>query len=87
MNEREFCYWLRGFFEILEKGDKRPEKLVLTAEQVQMIDEHLKSVFAEKRVEPYSVQTLKIDPLMEKALEEMRRQGGGYTISPPTVTC
>lgn len=48
MNEREFCYWLKGFFEILSAGPKVPDKLVLTAEQVEMIDKHLRSVFQEK---------------------------------------
>jgi hypothetical protein len=45
MNEREFCYWLQGFFEL------NGEDLVdLSAEQVRMIKDHLNLVF--KKVTP-----------------------------------
>lgn len=47
MTPENFTYWLKGFFELLEAGPKTPEKLVLTAEQVEMIHKHLKSVFTE----------------------------------------
>lgn len=33
MTEREFVYWLRGFFELMKAGPKTPDKTVLTAWQ------------------------------------------------------
>jgi hypothetical protein len=41
MNERDFCYWLQGFFEV-----SASEKL--TEEQVLIIKEHLQLVFYKK---------------------------------------
>jgi hypothetical protein len=41
MNEREFCYWLRGFFEITG-DDVIP---TLTPNQIATIKEHLDLVF------------------------------------------
>lgn len=38
MTERDFCYWLQGFFEI-----ENPTNI--TSEQVAMIKEHLQLVF------------------------------------------
>jgi hypothetical protein len=49
MNADNFCFWLKGYFEILSAGPKTSEKLVLTAEQVEMIETHLNYVFAEKQ--------------------------------------
>jgi hypothetical protein len=43
MNERDFCYWLQGFFE-LDGGDDQARQ-GLTKEQVEMIKEHLALVF------------------------------------------
>jgi hypothetical protein len=40
MNEREFCYWLQGFFEL---GGQ--DVVELSAEQVQIIEDHLALVF------------------------------------------
>lgn len=41
MNERDFCYWLQGFFELnnVEEVNK---------EQVEVIKEHLKLVFTKE---------------------------------------
>lgn len=39
MREKEFCYWLQGYFELL--GDKAK----LTKEQVDTIRQHLQLVF------------------------------------------
>jgi len=39
MKAIEFCYWLQGYFEILEKN--KP----LTAEQAKVIKQHLQLVF------------------------------------------
>lgn len=38
MNEKEFCYWLQGFFEMTDATS-------LTDEQVEMIKRHLALVF------------------------------------------
>ena len=45
MNEREFCYWLQGFFEL---GGQ--DVVDLSAEQVQIVKDHLALVF--KKVTP-----------------------------------
>lgn len=55
MNERDFCYWLRGFFEIDEASDY-PQKQQLTIKQVDMIKEHLELVF-EKVTKEHEVTT------------------------------
>lgn len=52
MDAVNFTYWLKGFFELIEAGPKTSEKLVLTAEQVEMIEKHLKSVFTETIMKP-----------------------------------
>lgn len=38
MNERDFCYWLKGFFELSGETD-------ITEEQAAVIKEHLDLVF------------------------------------------
>lgn len=38
MNEKEFCYWLQGFFELTDTEE-------LSKEQVAMIKSHLSLVF------------------------------------------
>lgn len=43
MNERDFVYWLRGFFEIGEKGGLPVD--CLTPDQVREIKRHLEMVF------------------------------------------
>jgi hypothetical protein len=47
MTERDFCFWLRGFFELTGKQD-------ISKEQAEMINAHLDYVFEEmnKKVEP-----------------------------------
>lgn len=42
MNERDFCYWLRGFFEINQVNGQCPG---FTRTQMELIDKHLKLVF------------------------------------------
>lgn len=75
MRAEEFCYWLKGFFELIEAGPKTAEKLSFTKEQTEMIEKHLKSVFQEKIMAPYDIQ----------------QQGGGTGVplpQPPyTITC
>lgn len=63
MTEQNFCYWLKGFFELLEAGPKNSDKLVLTAAQVEMISQHLNYVFAEK------AETAEISPALKALLE------------------
>lgn len=41
MNERDFCYWLKGFFELTEASN-------ITKEQFMIISEHLDLVFDKK---------------------------------------
>jgi hypothetical protein len=75
MTEKEFCYWLKGFFELMAAGPKCPDKLVLTANQVEMIDKHLRSVFAEKIMQ---------EPLtFEYSGTGASGQGGGAFIPAP----
>lgn len=42
MTEREFCYWLQGFFELKKTIDHRDGA---SAETMKMIEEHLALVF------------------------------------------
>lgn len=44
MLARDFCYWLQGFFEITQ-AHKNADDVVLTKEQVEMIQKHLALVF------------------------------------------
>ncbi len=53
MTPEQFCYWLKGFFELSAVGPKNPELPCMTYGQTQMIEKHLKSVFAEKIMLPY----------------------------------
>jgi hypothetical protein len=50
MNEREFCYWLQGFFEL--NGE---DVVDLSSEQVQIVKDHLNLVF--KKVTPNNTRT------------------------------
>lgn len=43
MTSRDFCYWLQGFFEIHSATSN--EELVLTPQQVKIIERHLALVF------------------------------------------
>ena len=52
MNSQEFCYWLRGYFEVT--GDN--VNVALTEEQVKIIKDHLSLVF--KKVTPTYCGTL-----------------------------
>lgn len=50
MTAENFCYWLKGIFEIQEAGLDRGEKRIpkLTESQIEMISDHLNYVFAPK---------------------------------------
>lgn len=45
MTERDFCYWLQGFFEILGASNPGGDFPVLNGKQVDMIKNHLNLVF------------------------------------------
>lgn len=45
MTEREFCYWLQGYFEIDDNDNVRTCNGELTRNQVQCIKDHLALVF------------------------------------------
>lgn len=47
MNDRDFCYWLRGFMEM------NPELESINKEQIEMIKKHLDLVFNQKQELPY----------------------------------
>ena len=51
MTERDFCYWLQGYFEILDPASEGLN-IPLGARQVQCIQEHLKLVFQHKATPP-----------------------------------
>ena len=40
MNSRDFCFWLQGYFELVETNNSK-----LTKSQIQVIQDHLKLVF------------------------------------------
>lgn len=41
MNNRDFCYWLQGYFEITPHPSLTADKLMLIASQLKLIDEPL----------------------------------------------
>lgn len=46
MTAENFCYWLKGYFEINDNQPRVPEHLdSLNSEQIKMIKEHLNYVF------------------------------------------
>jgi len=47
MTEKEFCYWLRGYWELSTED-------TLTKEQIGVIKEHLRTVF-DKRTTPEDI--------------------------------
>lgn len=46
MKAAEFCYWLRGYFEIRKAKCTRAIDLSISAEQADTIENHLAMVFA-----------------------------------------
>lgn len=56
MTPEQFCYWLRGIFEIQTAGLDKDAKHVpkLTESQIDMIHRHLGSMFEAKIVSPSS---------------------------------
>lgn len=44
MTSRDFCYWLQGYFEILDPSGKAP--MAVGPAQVEIIRKHLDYVFA-----------------------------------------
>lgn len=58
MTAENFCYWLKGIFEIQEAGLDKNEKrsMKLTEAQIEMINQHLGYVFAKPIILPESDQ-------------------------------
>lgn len=69
ITSREFCYWLQGYFEI----NNDVKRLTLDANQVDMIQKHLKLVFRHE-----------IDPSYgpESVQEELNQIHQGSTCNP-----
>lgn len=73
MTERDFCYWLRGYFEMTElqwyrsNSDTSFDTNVnaLNADQVSLIKEHLARVFGEQNS---PAEKWKIDPTIKTHL-------------------
>lgn len=68
MTERDFCYWLQGFFEVA-----KPE--TLTSEQIQEIHNHLKLVFNKvtpnlPKLSDQTIQPLYVGPFPSTKLVE-----------------
>lgn len=63
MTPEQFCYWLNGIFEIQSANYDKNEKIVvrLTEAQIDMIAEHLRSVFVPRVVTPQ--ETWQLPPL------------------------
>ena len=63
MTERDFCYWLRGVFEIQMAGLTTNDEYLpsLTSAQVDMIRKHLDSVF-EPKIDQYSFPQQQVMP-------------------------
>lgn len=72
MNERDFVYWLQGFFEI--SGSEK-----LTEQQVQIIKDHIK-VCIEKQNNPF-----KMSP--SSNINPMYPFGQFQTTISPLITC
>ena len=45
MTPEQFTYWLQGYMEIHHPSCKSPNEIALSAHQVQVIKDHLKTVF------------------------------------------
>lgn len=67
MTPQEFCYWLQGMMEI-----QNPESL--SAEQTQMVKDHLKLVFTKVTPEAKKEIPSHIKKAVENALEGLRRR-------------
>lgn len=50
MTPENFCYWLKGYFEVEALISNKPEKPTLTDAQVLCVKQHLDYVFAAKTV-------------------------------------
>jgi len=77
MKSRDFCYWLQGFFEIVEAD--HDGKVLLTEKRTDTIKKHLSMVFKHE-----------IDPSMgnndhQEELTIIHEDGGSMTIPPGDV--
>jgi hypothetical protein len=79
MTPEQFTYWLKGFFELTSAGQPKDAKLVLTAEQVDMISKHLDYVFQPKVMQSTLTATDTIR-LSEHPLVDLSPMSGGGTL-------
>jgi hypothetical protein len=75
MQSRDFCYWLQGFFELVDANPRAREGYALTAEQVANIKAHLALVFAHE-IDP-SHGTPKHREALSKIHETGKKTPGG----------
>jgi len=68
MNERDFCYWLKGYFELTYENQ-------LTADQIEIIREHLDLVF-DKKTE-LVLPIIDIPEGMERTIFGLQKQNNG----------
>lgn len=87
MTPEQFCYWLKGYFELLNADPDIPaaQKLTLSVEQVAMIHAHLKSVFAEKIMIPPVLPVN--DPNWGQPAQQQFNTGTPLPEPPYRVTC
>lgn len=98
MTPEQFVYWLQGFFEISEVDlNKKNMSETLSIQQVQVIRDHLKSVFDKQTPD----RTVIVEPTVEELLKNPPKYEEDYTpylpqiertdtpiLKPPyTVTC
>ncbi len=79
MTPEQFTYWLQGYMEIHHPSCKSPTEIALTEQQVQIIRDHLKTVFDKKTPERIIYTTT--DPIVPNSTDP-------YPFgSQPTVIC
>ncbi len=67
MGPTEFCYWLRGYFEIAG-----PQTRTLSQEQVEVISKHLALVFAEKAKDMPPISKRDVPPILDPESPESK---------------
>jgi hypothetical protein len=91
MTPENFCYWLRGFFELSEAGGGKVEDL--TRGESEMIKKHLDLVFTEKalkentRITIPGMPTIPIGPSCASSGDLLASRGLGSLGPAPAVTC
>ncbi len=71
MTDRDFCFWLQGFFEVANPKEMCEDQIKMVREHLNLVFEH---AFAPKpAAEPPPVKEVPAKGIAE-ALEEMRKQ-------------